>query len=84
MLAGCGKNEAHWSHKACVEEIEGRLNLTDYVYSVKEVDNEYNHGDDEVYAFEITVRSEGREWQYYCYAVVDDGEIMYVDCDYMG
>lgn len=78
------KDEPHWSHKACVEEIAERLHLTDYVYTVKEVDDDYEHGDGKVYCFEITVRAKTRVWEYYCCAVVNDGEVVFVDCYYMG
>jgi predicted small secreted protein len=85
MLAGCGKNEVHWSHKECVDWIVESVGIKgEYIYSVKEIEHDYTHGDDEVYCFEITVRAEGKMLDYYCFAVVDDGELMYVDCDYIG
>lgn len=81
MLAGCGKNEVHWSHKECVDWIVESVGIKgEYVYSVKELEHDYTHGDDEVYCFDITVKG-NREYRYCCYAVIDDGEVMYVDCD---
>ena len=81
MLAGCGKNEAHWSHKACVEDIVNCRNLVAYSYEVEELDHEYKRGDDEVYCFDITITAGDWSQRYCCYAVVDGDEVMYVDCD---
>lgn len=80
MLAGCANNEAHWSHKNCVEDIASRENLVEYSYDVKEID-EYNSGDDEVHCFDITITAGDWKQRYCCFAVLDDGELMYIDCD---
>lgn len=83
--AGCSKgskeDKAHWSHKACVKHIAKNVGLEEYVYSVKEIEHEYEKGDDEVYCFDITVKSGAYEQRFMCFAVVDDGEVMFVDCD---
>jgi hypothetical protein len=81
MLAGCGKNEAHWSHKNCVDWIVENVGITgEYIYSVKEIEHDYTHGDDEVYCFDITINA-NYTYRYCCYTVIDNGELMYIDCD---
>ena len=84
LLAGCNTEKAHWSHKACVEEIVRCRNLRTYSYSVKEIEHDEKVGDDEVYCFDITVKSGSWSERYCCFAVVDEGEVMYVDCDVWG
>ena len=88
MLAGCGNNEEvksepllHWSHKACVEEIASELDLLDYTYTVKQIEYDAGIADDEVYCFDITVTSNDKAYRYYCFAILDGDEVMYVDCD---
>ena len=55
--------------------------LENYVYTVKEIKTDYESGDDEVHCFDITIKSGSYEARFYCFAVVDDGEVMFVDCD---
>lgn len=88
MFAGCGSEKdkvesaPHWSHKACVEEIVSELDLREYTYMAKQIEtSESVSGDDEVYCFDIIVSDGAGEYRYYCYAVVDGDEVMYVDCD---
>lgn len=84
MLAGCGEKEeptVHWSHTACVQSIAEEKDLGDYIYTVKEIKTNYERGDDEVYCFDITIKSGRYEKRFMCYAVVDDGEVIFVDCD---
>ena len=81
-FCGCGKQEVHWSHKACIEEIAKKNNLTEYTYTVEQIEHqEKPKGDDEIYCFDITIRSGDFEKRYYCFSVVDKGEILDVDCD---
>ena len=80
-LASCS-NTAHWSHKACVDEIVKAQGLTAYSYTVKEIPHEETVvGDDEVRCFDITVTSGDWSQRYCCFAVIDDNEVLYVDCD---
>lgn len=80
--AGCKKEEkAHWSHEACVEWIAEECGLENYVYTVKEIKTDEESGDDEVHCFDITIKSGAYEKRFMCFAVVDDGEVMFVDCD---
>lgn len=89
MLAGCSSNkEPHWSYQACIDELipNGVLNYS-YTYTVKEIEhNEIAEGDDEIHCFDITITKgagnrQGETVRYYCFAVVSDGEVVYVDCD---
>lgn len=84
MLAGCGEKEeptVHWSHTACVGEIVTGLGVKDYTYTAKQIEHDEDHGDDEVYCFDITVMTGETAYRYCCFAVVDDGEVIFVDCD---
>ena len=87
-FAGCGSEKdkvesaPHWSHKACVEEIVSELDLFDYTYTATQVEHEkIPRGDDEIYCFDITISAGEQVYEYYCFAVVDEGEVLYVDCD---
>ena len=75
------KDEPHWSHKNCVETIAKFVGVEDYTYSVKELDYDYKHGDDEVYCFKIVFNAGLYEETFMCFAVVDDNEVLYVDYD---
>ena len=80
ILTGC--NKAHWSHEKCVEYIVERNNILSYDYTVKQINhNEKTSGNDEVYCFDITIISGDFNQRYCCFAVVSDGEVIYVDCD---
>lgn len=84
-FCSCGKQEVHWSHKACVETIVKRHSLSTYSYSVKEIEHdEVASGNDEVYCFDITIKSGDFERRYCCFAVVSDGNVIYTDCDVWG
>lgn len=86
ILFACNEkeNEPHWSYKACINELipDGVLNYS-YTYTVKEIKhNEIAKGDDEIHCFDITItKSAGKEVRYCCFAVVSDGDVVYVDCD---
>ena len=87
-LVGCNNKEPHWSYQACIDELipNGVLNYS-YTYTVKEIKhNEIAKGDDEIHCFDITItKGAGNMWgepiRYCCFAVVSDGEVVYVDCD---
>ena len=64
-----------------MEWIADFAGVEDYLYSVKEIECDYKHGDDEVHCFEIVFNAGLYEETFLCYAVVDDGEVIYVDCD---
>lgn len=84
MLAGCGEKEeptVHWSHTACVDAIVAEQGLEDYTYTVKQIEHDEDHGDDEVYCFDITITTSETSYRYCCFAAVDDGEVIFVDCD---
>ena len=80
MFVGCSKNGAHWSYKECIKDIANCENLTEYSYEVKEIEHEYKTVD-EIHCFDITIKTGNWSQRYYCYAVLDDGEVLYVDCD---
>ena len=87
LLTGCNK-EPHWSYQACIDELIPNGVLTSsYTYTVKEIEHhEIAKGDDEIYCFDITItKGAGNMWgepvRYCCFAVVSDGEVVYVDCD---
>ena len=84
LLAGCKSEKVHWSHKACVDEIVQCRNLRTYSYTAKELVHDEAVGDDEVHCFDITVKSGDWSERYCCYAVLDEGEVMFVDCDKWG
>lgn len=79
ILTGC-KVKAHWSHEACVEEIVKEYGFEDYEVEVWQIDKE-SMSDDTIYSFDIIITENGIEYRFYCFAVIDDDEIMYVDCD---
>ena len=84
VISGCSAIEKpHWSHEACVAEIVRQQGFEEYTYSVTQVayDGETD-GNDEIYCFNIIVTEKGgRSVVYRCFAVVDNDEVMFVDCD---
>ena len=84
-FVGCKKGEnqevVHWSHKDCVQAIVDDLGVGDYTYTATQLAYETENSDDEIYCFDITLTVGERDYRYYCYAVVDDGEVLFVDCD---
>ena len=88
LFSGCKKDEPHWSYQACIDELIPNGVLTSsYTYTVKQIEHhEIPKGDDEIYCFDITItKGAGNSWgkpvRYCCFAVVSDGEVVYVDCD---
>ena len=86
LLVSCSNKKPeeaapHWSHEACVEYIVNEKKLSNYVYEVVELDHDYIHGDDEIHCFKIAIKSGNYEKKWMCYAVLDDGEVLFVDCD---
>ncbi len=78
ILTGCNKNDPHWSYQACLREIVKTEQTELKRYSIKELKHkEIFYGDDEVYCFDITVNGN----RFCCFAVVSDGEVIYVDCN---
>lgn len=80
-FAGCSKDKTHWSYRECIKDIVNLRNLEEYDYEVKEIDHEYQNGDDEIHCFDITIITNDWSQRYCCYAVIDDGEVLYTDCD---
>ena len=80
LTTGC--NKAHWSHEECVKEIVVFNDLEEYSYTVEEVKD---HGETsiqgDVYCFDITVSSGEKAYRYYCFTVVNDGQVIQTDCD---
>jgi hypothetical protein len=85
---GCKQEiEPHWSYKDCLIDISKQIHSTVFDYTVKEIEHdETAKGDDEIHCFDITITKSagymlGESKRYCCFAVVSDGEVMYVDCD---
>ena len=80
VLSGCKKEVPHWSYQVCLEELT--KDIAEYTYTVEEIEhNEEVRGDDEVYCFDISITYNGITERYCCFAVLDDKEVLYVDCD---
>lgn len=84
-FVGCknGENQevVHWSHKDCVQAIVNDLGVEEYTYTAKQVSYASENSDDEIYCFDITLTVGEIDYRYCCYAVVEDGEVLFVDCD---
>jgi hypothetical protein len=82
LITGC-KKTAHWSYKYCIDERVsfGWAEHGVYSYTVKEIPHDETSGDDEVHCFDITFTSGNRTTRWCCFSVIQDGEVLYVDCD---
>lgn len=79
----CTKKEStalHWSHLDCITKIIADLNLQNYTYEAVQLEHQISN-DDEIYSFKITVYSGKEQYTYYCYTVLDDNEVIFIDCD---
>lgn len=82
ILSGCRGTDPHWSYKACLMDIADQIEQIEFDYTVEEIEhNEDVRGDDEIHCFDISITYNGITERYCCFAVLDDGEVLYVDCD---
>jgi hypothetical protein len=82
LFTGCNKSP-HWSYKNCIDEIVslGWAEHGVYSYTVEEIPHDETVADDEVHCFDITITSGNRTTRWCCFSVIQDGEVLYVDCD---